>query len=286
MKKYNSAILSVISNSVLIIFKVSIGISMGSVSVISEGIHSGIDLLASIIAFFSIKEASKEKDIDHNYGHGKYENLSGFIESLLILLASFMILVQSVKKIIYKSDVHNLGSGIAIMAFAAIINLVISMHLLKVSKIKKSVALEADSIHLMTDVFTSIGVVIGLLLVKITGINIFDPIAAIIVAILILNTAIGLIKKSVIDLVDTSLDKKDVDKIKSIIINYQEIKDYHKLRTRKVGKNYEMDIHLKMDKNMTLEETHLICTKIEKDIKKEYPSSYIVLHPEPYKPII
>lgn len=283
MNKQNCAKLSVFSNTVLVLFKIIIGLSMGSVSVISEGIHSGIDLLASIIAYFSIKEASKEKDDDHNYGHGKYENVSGFVEALLILLAGVLIIYEAIKKITLGSEIQNLGIGIGIMMFASVINFVISMYLLRVAKKENSLALEADGMHLLTDVFTSLGVVIGLIIVKFTGVYIFDPIAAIIVALLILNSAKELIQKSLVDLVDTSIDIKDIEKIKLIILNYKEVRDYHKLRTRKIGSSYEMDIHIKMDKNMTLDEVHEICNFIEQDIAREYPLSYVVIHAEPYR---
>ena len=199
MNKQKAAILSIASNTLLIVFKLIAGICMNSVSVISEGIHSSIDLLASIIAFISIKKASEPVDECHPFGHGKYENISGFVEALLILLAAVLIIYEAVKKLFFGSPVENIYLGVVVMLVSTIVNLVISLNLLRISKKTKSIALEADAKHLLTDTYTSIGVFLGLLIIKITGLAIFDTITAICVALLILKTSIELIKKSIKD---------------------------------------------------------------------------------------
>ncbi len=184
MNKQKAALLSIFSNSILIIFKLIAGVLMGSVSVISEAIHSSIDLLASLIAFFSIKEASKAKDDEHPFGHGKYENVSGFVEALLILIAAILIIFEAIKKIVDGGKVDNVYAGIFVMLVASIVNFIISMVLLKIAKKTDSIALEADAMHLLTDVFTSLGVFGGLILLKITGWKIVDPLTALFVAII------------------------------------------------------------------------------------------------------
>jgi cation diffusion facilitator family transporter len=282
--KQKAAALSIISNTILIIFKLSAGLLMNSVSVISEAIHSSIDLLASLIAFFSIKKASLSVDKDHPFGHGKYENVSGFIEALLILLAAIIIGYQSISKIISGTTIKDTLPGIIVMLVASAINFIISRILLKASKKTGSIALEADAMHLLTDVYTSLGVFAGLMLVRFTGIKIIDPIAAILVAILIGRTSIELIKKSMVDLVDSALPEKDVHIILSVILSHSEVKAYHRLRTRQTGLTKEVDIHLKLDKDLPLYRAHEVSRRIEGELAEALPHSYITIHEEPYYP--
>ncbi|MBU3179702.1 cation diffusion facilitator family transporter [Clostridium psychrophilum] len=282
MTKQSSALLSIVSNTVLIIFKVIAGILMGSVSVISEAIHSSIDLLASIIAFFSIKISSKAEDKGHPFGHGKYENVSGFVEALLILLAAALIVYQAIKRMFEGGAVENISLGIFVMLIASAINFVVSMILLKTARKTDSIALEADAMHLLTDVYTSIGVVIGLLLLKVTKIPIIDSITAIVVAILIVKTSIDLIKKSLNDLVDCKLPDDDISKIVIILNSHNEITKYHNLRTRKSGSTREIDVHIHVVENASLIDAHKLSDEIEDELKNVFPGdSYVMIHLEP-----
>ncbi|URZ01215.1 cation diffusion facilitator family transporter [Clostridium felsineum] len=282
MDKKNSAVLSIISNTTLIIFKLTAGITMNSISVISDGIHSSIDLIASLVSFFSIKKSSLKEDDDHPFGHGKYENVSGFVEAILILFAAIMIIYEAFNKLISNSAINNVDSGIYIMVFSSVVNFVISSIILKTSKKTTSIALEVDAMHLFTDAFTSLGVLLGLILFKFTNIKIIDSITAFFVSILIIKTAINLIKKSLKDLVDSSLDKTDINRIVNIVKNYPNIKSYHKLRTRKCGNTREIDIHIQISGTDSLKKTHDICSSIENEIKKVFPDSCTVIHAEPY----
>ncbi len=281
MNKANAAILSIISNSLLIIFKFVAGITIGSISVISEAIHSSIDLLASFIAFFSIKKASQIEDDDHPFGHGKYENVSGFVEAILIFFAAALIIFEATKKIISGCKIESVGAGLLVMIVSSIINFIISTILMKISKKTNSIALEADALHLLTDVITSLGVFGGLIIVKLTGLTIIDPITAIVVACLIIKTSINLTKKSLKDLVDSKLCDGDIDEIVKIVKSHGEIKGYHKLRTRQCGENKQIDIHLKIDEKFSLIQAHNLCSKIENEINVVLPNSYVLIHAEP-----
>lgn len=283
MNKQKAALISVFSNTALIIFKVIAGLSMNSISVLSEAVHSGIDLLASIIAFISIRKAVKPEDDDHPFGHGKYENVSGFVEALLIFAAAIIIIYEAVTKLISGSDIGSTGPGMIVMAVSSLINLGISTTLLKISKKTNSIALEADAMHLLTDVFTSLGVFLGLLLIRITGIKILDPIFAIVVALLIIKASIDLTRKSMKDLVDSSLPVEETEQIISIIKKYPQITSYHKLRTRKSGERREVDVHIQMDNSTTVKEAHNLCDEIEDEINRTLKNTYIVLHIEPNK---
>ncbi|WP_434642188.1 cation diffusion facilitator family transporter [Thermoanaerobacterium thermosaccharolyticum] len=281
MNKQNSALLSVISNSALIVIKLLAGILMHSVSVISEAIHSSIDLIASLIAFLSIRVAVKPADEDHPFGHSKYENISGFVEAILIFFAAIFIIYEAVRRIVTGTYVENLGTGIIVMLFASFVNAVVSYFLFKVSKKEDSIALRADAMHLLTDVFTSLGVTIGLVVIKITKLGILDPIIAIFVALLIIKASIGLTKEALKDLTDTSLPEKEVKEIENIIKSNFEITSFHKLRTRKSGPRREIDVHLRVDKDYSIVEAHELSHKVSKQIVDKFPDSHVIIHIEP-----
>lgn len=284
MNKQKAATLSIISNTILIVFKLVAGLLMNSVSVISEAIHSSIDLLASLIAFFSINKASLIEDKEHPFGYGKYENISGFIEAILILFAAIIIVSESISKLLSGNDIKNTLPGIIVMLIASAMNLVISRILLKVSKKTGSIALEADAMHLLTDVYTSLAVFVGLILVRFTGIKIIDPIAALFVAILIGKTSIELIRKSMVNLVDSALSEEDIQIILSVINSHSEIINYHKLRTRQSGLKKEIDIHMRLDKDLPLYKAHEVSRIIQSELSERLLNSYITIHEEPYKP--
>jgi cation diffusion facilitator family transporter len=281
LNKQQAALMSIFSNSALIVFKIFAGVSMNSISVLSEAIHSSLDLMASIIAFFSIRKAVTPIDDDHPYGHGKYENVSGFSEAILIFFAAALIIFEASKKLISGATVHDVGPGLIVMGISSLVNLFISTALFKVSKRTNSIALEADAMHLLTDVFTSLGVFVGLLLIKFTGIDILDPIFAIIVAILIFKAAYDLTVKSLHDLVDASLPENELKIIKDIVVANSKITSYHKLRTRKSGDIREIDIHVQVNCDTTIAEAHEISNELEKQIQEKLENTYTVVHIEP-----
>jgi len=281
-RKMKVAALSIISNTMLIIFKVIAGILSGSVSIISEGIHSGMDLLASIISFFSVRMASKPADKEHPYGHGKIENVSGFVEGVLILVASVWIIYEAIHKIIKPTEIEKAYVAIGVMLISAVINIFVSKKLYKTAKEEDSVALEADALHLRTDVYTSFGVAIGIILLKITSINILDPIVAILVAILILKEAIGLCKRSFLPLTDVKLSDEDEKILNSILEKYNDrVLQFHNVRTRKSGKIKQIDFHMIVNKTLTVEEAHSLSEFIEEDVERVLKNTDVNIHIEP-----
>ncbi len=195
--KSRAAAVSIASNATLIVFKLVIGLMSGSIAIISEALHSGSDLAAAIIAFYSVRKAGEPPDESHHYGHEKIENLSGVIEALLIIAAAGVIIYEGVMKIIHGPELDHIWLGIGVMIISGVTNLIVSKKVLyPVARRTESAALEADAAHLLTDVYTSFGVAAGLLLVKITGWSYFDPIAAIAVALLIIHTGYELVLRS------------------------------------------------------------------------------------------
>ena len=279
--KVKIARLSIFSNSLLIVLKFIVGIFSGSVSIMSEAIHSFMDLLASIIAFFSVRISDIPADDRHPYGHGKFENISGVVEALLIFIAAFWIICEAIKKIINHTEVKQVGLGFLVMCISAIVNIIVSRKLYKVARQTESVALEADALHLKTDVYTSFGVAFGLILMWVTKIRLLDPIVAILVALLILRESYELFSKAYAPLLDTSLPKVEIEKVKSIIQEHCSGNiSYHDLRSRKAGNYNYIDFHLNLDENLTVKESHEICDKIENDLKSRLKNTEVTIHVE------
>ena len=280
-KKIRVASLSILSNSILIVMKLIIGLISGSVSIISEAIHSFMDLLASLVAFFSVRISDTPADERHPYGHGKFENISGVVEALLIFIAAFWIIFEAVKKIMHPEPVEKIGLGFAVMIISALVNIFVSRRLYRVAKETDSVALEADALHLKTDVYTSIGVATGLLLMWISKIPLLDPIVAILVAMLILKESYELFSKAYAPLLDLALPAGDVSKISAIIQHRCTGEmSFHDLRTRKAGNYKYVDFHLNLDPEKTVREAHEICDLIEEDIKKAFDHTEVTIHVE------
>ncbi len=280
--------LSVASNTGLVIGKLVIGTLIGSVSVISEAIHSGVDLLAAIIALIAVKTSGKPADADHPYGHGKYENLSGTIEALLIFFAAGMIIHEAYKKIMHPESMGDVGWGIGVMLVSSVVNIIVSNMLFKVGKATDSVALQADAWHLRTDVYTSAGVMGGLAIIWVgkqffgADLHWIDPIAAILVALLIIKAAVELTIQAARDLMDVSLPPEEEASLREFIQGFHPtVRNFHHLRTRKSGPNRFVDAHVLMDANMSVERAHEITDNINEEIKKRFPGTMVTLHVEP-----
>jgi len=277
-----AAAVSIVSNSALILIKIVIGVLTGSVSVMAEAIHSGMDLLAAIIAFFSVRAGSKVADEKHPFGHGKIEDFSGMIEALLIFVAAIIIIYGAILRIMHPVELELLGLGVIAMLISVVVNTGVSRYLLKIAKRTDSIALEADAKHLTTDVLTSTGVMIGVAVVSITHIRILDPLVAIVVAVLIIITAYDLTKRSIRDLLDTKLPDEDEAYIRAKLSEHLgEIVDYHALRSRKGGFQRFVDVHIVMPRNMSIEEAHKLCDHFEEEIKQHFISMTVTIHVEP-----
>jgi cation diffusion facilitator family transporter len=208
--------------------------------------------------------------------------VSGTIEALLIFLAAFLIIKEAVERLRYGVEIQTLDWGLGVMGFSALLNLVVSQYLMHVARKTDSIALEADAMHLRTDVYTSAGVFLGLLLIKLTGYTIIDPIVAILVAMLILKAAYDLTRKAFMPLMDTALTDSEIDSIKSVLDDYaDEYVSYHNMRTRRAGRECHVDLHLVARPEMSVKEVHDLCDQIEKGINEKVPYSHVLIHAEP-----
>ena len=283
-KKKFVAGLSITSNVILSVLKIITGILSGSLSIISEAIHSLSDFFASVLTFFSVMKSSQPADNDHPYGHGKYEDMAGFIEGLLIIFASLFIIFEATKKIVFgiNMDTENV-LGMAVMLIAVIFNIIVSSLLFKVAKETNSISLYADGEHLRTDIYSSLGVLIGLVLIKVTGHAILDPIIAILVAVIIFRAGYSISKRAASNLLDHSLPDENIENIKQIIEKYSNKSTLKSdsLKARQVGPTKDIDLTLQFKEETSICECHKVCDEIEMQITKLYPSSSISIHAEP-----
>ena len=281
-QKKIAAGLSIVSNAIIIILKVIAGILSGSISILSEAIHSLSDFFASVLTFFAISRSSEPADKEHPFGHGKYEDMSGFIEGGLIVFAGVYIICEALKKIILGCEIDFESMfGIYVMSFAVLANMFVSSYLFYVAKKSDSISLYADAQHLRTDVFSSLGVLIALLIIKYTGLCILDPLIAIFVAIIIMKAGFAISKETLNNLLDGSLPKEDIDTIEKIINSHNDILGFKNLKTRRSGKNKILEVTLLFNPDMKIVDCHNICDDIEGRISQTISNVEIITHLEP-----
>jgi len=286
-RKSKVAWLSVISNTSLVLFKLLVGVFTGSVSIISEAIHSGVDLLAAVIALIAVRTSGKPADREHPYGHGKVENISGTIEALLIFAAAAWIIYEAIHNLLAGKKLEHAALGILVMFVSALANFLISQMLFKIGKETDSVALQADAWHLRTDVYTSAGVMIALGIMAFArwkfgvALTWLDPVAALAVALLILKAAYDLTLQSARDLLDASLPPEEEAWIRDYIARLSAVRGFHRLRTRKSGAQRFVELHLILDADMTVEESHGISEVMTCDIEDRFPNTTVTVHVEP-----
>lgn len=282
--KKRAAKLSILSNTTLITLKFIAGFLSGSIGIISEAIHSSSDLLASFIAFVSVSESSKPADEDHQFGHGKYEDMSGLFEGALIIFAAFYIVYEALKKILNPSTIAmDVNIGMWVMAISALANFLLSKYLLVVARKTDSIAIFADGEHLKTDVFSSLAVFFGLFFVQVTGNKIFDPVIAIVVAVIILFTGLKIFEQAKSNLLDCSLDEDDEDKIQKVVAEYfgEHVIQLKSLRTRKAGFKKNIEMTLLVNGRMHIKKGHELCDEIERRIEGAIGNTDITIHLEP-----
>ncbi|HVO55531.1 MAG TPA: cation diffusion facilitator family transporter [Solirubrobacterales bacterium] len=281
--KQGAAALSIGSNAFLIVLKLVVGAITGSIAIITEAVHSTIDLVASVIAFFSVRAADEPADAEHPYGHEKVENLAAAIEGMLILVGAGVIVYEATHQLVKGSTVQRLGLGIAVMAFSVLANLAVSAVLSRQARATESQALEGDAAHLRTDAMTSAGVLFGLLLVEITGNNVFDPITALVVAVVIVWAGFRILRRSSGVLVDETLPAEEMDRIEEAIAHTrtEEVAGYHKLRARRAGSRRHIDLHVQYRSGTSLERAHELAHLMRDAIEAEIPQSEVLIHVEP-----
>jgi cation diffusion facilitator family transporter len=266
----------------LIIFKVVVSWLTGSISVLAQAADSLLDLFAGLITFFAIRIAAKPADAEHPYGHGKVEDIAGVVQGILIFIAGGLIIYSAIARIIEGSSIELAEAGIAVMAVSIVVSIFLSRHLLSVSRHTGSVALEANARNIATDVYSASAVLVGLAIVRFTGINIIDPILAIVVAIYILKIAVDTIRRPISGLLDEKLPPSQQAVIEDCLREHsREVFGFHALRTRRAGSQSYIDLHLVMARDISLEQAHQICDRIEGEIQSVLREASVTIHAEP-----
>ncbi len=255
----------------------------GSVGLLSDALESVINLIAAIIALLMIKIAVQPPDDDHAFGHDKAEYFASGIEGTLIFLAAGGIIYTAIPRLLAPQPIENVGIGLVVSVAASIVNLVVGILLIKIGKQHHSIVLEADGRHLMTDVWTSVGVILAVLAVSFTGWLVLDAIIALIVALNIIWTGFQLIKRSALGLMDTAVAPETGEQIVAILDGYVEKQgiDYHALRTRQSGARKFISVHILVPDEWTVQKGHDLTEEIELEICRNIPESTVFTHLEP-----
>jgi cation diffusion facilitator family transporter len=279
-----AAAVSIISNTGLIVLKLVAGAVTGSVAIITEAVHSAVDLVASFIAYFSVRQAETPADESHRYGHEKFENVAAAAEGMLILVGSGVIVYAAVRSLVVGPELDALGFGIGVVAFATVVNLVVSTWLFRRARETHSAALEGDAAHLRTDAFTSLGVLVGLALVQWTGAEWLDPVVALAIAAAIVVTGLRIVARAWGVLVDEALPDPELAAIREAIAEFapRGVVGYHQLRTRRAGARRYVDLHLQFRSGTSLEEAHGIAHALQDEILRRLPGGAdVLIHLEP-----
>jgi cation diffusion facilitator family transporter len=282
-KRSGAASVSVYSNTALILLKVIAGTLTGSVAILTEAMHSAIDLVASLVAFFSIRKADEPADESHPYGHEKMENLAAAIEGMLILVGSGVIVFEAIRRLVNGGHVQKLGFGIVVVAVSIGVNVGVSGFLIRRARETDSPALEGDAAHLRTDAATSVAVLIGLILVKATGAEWIDAAVALAVAVAIVAAGVQLVARSSRVLVDEALPQAELDDIAAVVRSFGAVgvAGFHKLRARRAGPRRHVDLHVQFRAGTTLEDAHRIAHELQDAIAEHVRHADVLIHLEP-----
>jgi len=266
----------------LIALKVVVTVITGSISILAQATDSFLDLFAIVIIFFAVSIATKPADEEHPFGHGKVENIAAIVQAVLIFIAGGLIIYSAVRRIILGTTVELTEAGIGVMLVSIIASIFLSRHLLKVSRATDSMALEASARNIAADVYSAAGVLVGLVAIRFSGLNILDPIIALLVALFILKVAYDVLRRSFGGLIDVKLPEAEENAIRSSIMEHiGELVDFHKLRTRKAGSRRYIDLHVVMPKNISVEKAHRMCDHLEVDIETRLQHTSVTIHVEP-----
>lgn len=276
---------SVIAAVFLTSFKLVIGITTGSLGILSEALHSGLDLVAALITFLAVRFADLPADNDHHYGHGKIENYSALIETLLLLITCFWIIYEAVNRLATgRVEIEVTVWSFIVITTSIVIDISRSRALYRIARKYNSQALEADALHFSTDIWSSTVVLIGLVGVSFKF-HYADPVAALIVAIIVLSVSYRLGKRSFDALMDRA-PKGITEKIEKIITGVEEVKGFHDLKVRESGPNKFVDLNIHVESNLSISDAHAISHKVEAAIKKEIFNIQVTIHIEPDKEIL
>ncbi len=283
-KKLQTALISISVSIALIVIKLVFGVITNSVSILASAVDSFLDLSASSVNYFSIRKSEKPADHDHKFGHGKAEGLAGLFQCFVIGVSSLYLINLSVGRLLNGGNLQALDLGIVVIAFSIIVSLLLARYIRNVARQTDSIALSADSLHYQFDVYTNIGIVVALIIIKFTDLNVIDPIISIVIAVLIMWSAKDIVMQSLNILMDKELPQEVVAQIeKAIVMHSPEVRSFHKLRTRNAGSVKFIEFHVVMNHELTFVKSHELAEDIIKEIEALIPNSEVTVHVDPDK---
>jgi cation diffusion facilitator family transporter len=281
-RKRNAIMLSMGTAASLTACKLGVALVTGSVGVLSEAVHSLTDLAAAGVVWYSLRHAAAPPDRRHRFGHEKAEDAAAIVEGVIITSAIAYVAWRAVQLMLDAESVDHAPLGLIVMLLSSGINLLVALHLKKVGRETDSTGVQADAQHLLGDVVTSVAVAGGLALVMLTGRTVFDPAAALIVAMVVVRIGLKLIWRGARVLLDESLPRDEIRLIEDVIRHsFSEVAGFHRLRTRKAGSRRHIDMHLTMDRNLPLWRAHEIADEVEQAIEASLPNVDVLTHIEP-----
>jgi cation diffusion facilitator family transporter len=280
-----AAALSFASNFVLMIVKISVGVAFGSIAVLGDGIDSAEDVIASGIAFFTVRLALQPPDDTHPYGHGKAESLAALSQAALIAGGAAFIIVTAVRRLAGDDQEILVAPSLITMFITVAVNLGVAAYALRAARVSGSVAIRSDARHLLTNVVQAGGVIVGLALVGITGTHAYDPIVALLIAAYLLWIALGIVRAALDELLDSALPAEDQAALDACLHEERPgVRGHHALRTRKSGRERHIDMHLLVDPALTVSEAHRRVDDIEAAIVAAIPGAIVNIHVDPDEP--
>ncbi|MDQ6803735.1 MAG: cation diffusion facilitator family transporter [Actinomycetota bacterium] len=281
--KTRAAIVSIGSNSCLIVLKVVAGLVTGSVGILSDAIHSLMDLIASVIALASVRKADVPPDASHRFGHEKLEDLAAGAQALLLLVGAAFVAVEAVLRLINGGTLGSIGLGIVVAGGAAAINLVVSTYLSRAGRATGSAALHATAADLRTDAIVSVGVLVSLVLVEATGAEWIDPLVGLVVAVAITTTGVRILIYASRRLADEALPPEELAAIEQVIESFLggEVVGVHDVRARHVGSRHQVDMHMQFADATTLRRAHFLSHQLQDAITERLPGTTVLVHLEP-----
>jgi cation diffusion facilitator family transporter len=276
------AAISLATTICLLAVKVIVGIISGSIAVLSDAIDSGMDVVGGTAALVSIRVAAWPADEDHPYGHGKVESVSASVAATVVAIGGGFVVFQAVRRLVVGSPEINVGLGLAPMFVAAAANAVIAFNMRRQAQRARSLALASEATHLQTNVVQAGAVIAGLAAVGVTGLRLFDPLVALGLAAYMGWTAVHLAREALTEVMDVALPDEELRAIHDVLVAHQdEIRGFHRLRSRKAGPTRHVDMHLLVDPHRTVEEMHAVCDQIERQISQRLPGAIVTIHMEP-----
>lgn len=274
--------LSIVVAVLTILLKTAAWFLTGSVGLLSDAVESVVNLIGAVMALAMLHVASRPEDANHAYGHDKAEYFAAGFEGILILVAAMLIGWAAVERLLVPRELERLGAGLLVSVLASFLNLGTALILLRAGKVHDSITLRADGQHLLTDVWTSVGVLAGVGLVMVTGWSWLDPAAALVVAAQIVWTGVRILRETVNGLMDTSLSEEELKVLHEILDRYvQQGMAFHDLRTRRAGARRFISFNLLVPANWTVQRGHDLMELVEKEIRMQMHHVSVLIHLEP-----